>query len=239
MRASWGRDQPVRVGRLPKQQANLRWCRTRHHEEPEQDGGVSGIEATAGDEAVREQVGFRARIRIGAVRPSPAFVREARTLGIWLATVARIGTIQLGTCPPPNAATTRPPYPSDGTASMSLPSSSKDTATWATRTSGAFGGTRTWSRPSRRTRIRTRPSLTHPRGPVSGEPNVAVELVWRLRTWREAWISSLKTTTVPSPRARGLAATAMDPSRFAGPSEPGKLELRIAPVKTTGVPSSR
>lgn len=53
---------------------------------------------------------------------------------------------------------------------------------------------------------------------------------------RAAWTSSFIMTTGPSPVARGLAATRAAASRFAGPSVPGSVGLRIAPVSTTGRP---
>ena len=40
-------------------------------------------------------------------------------------------------------------------------------------------------------------------------------------TRRAAWIVSLRTTTVPSPRASGDEATTVAASRLAGPSAPG------------------
>ena len=55
-----------------------------------------------------------------------------------------------------------------------------------------------------------------------------------LRTCRAAWISSANTTSAPRPRACGVAATCKAASRFAGPSGPASVGLRIAPVMMNG-----
>jgi hypothetical protein len=78
------------------------------------------------------------------------------------------------------------------------------------------------------------PSLSQPIGPVSRDPKADGLDVCVLATKRAAWISSLKTTSTPSPRATVLAATWMAASRFAGPSAPGSEGPRIAPVTTVG-----
>ena len=42
------------------------------------------------------------------------------------------------------------------------------------------------------------------------------------------------TTITPRPRESGLAATRTDAPRLPGPSHPRSLDVRIAPVNTTG-----
>ena len=78
------------------------------------------------------------------------------------------------------------------------------------------------------------PSLSRPIGPVWRDWNADGFEVWVLETSRAAWISSLKTTSTPSPRATPLTATCTAARRFAGPSAPGSEGLRIAPVTTIG-----
>ena len=78
------------------------------------------------------------------------------------------------------------------------------------------------------------PSRTCPIGPRSGETNVAVLEVCVLRTYRAAWISSANTTSAPRPRDSEDAATWTAATRFAGPSGPGRVGFRIAPVTTNG-----
>ncbi len=101
------------------------------------------------------------------------------------------------------------------------------------RPGSASGGARAaWRRCVSRT---GRPSTSRPSGPALGEANVAVLVLWVLRTNRAAWTWSLNATRAPSPRKAVLAATWTAASRLAAPSGPAIAGLRIAPVTTTGV----
>ena len=81
-------------------------------------------------------------------------------------------------------------------------------------------------------------SDTRPSGPVWGDENAVSEVVSVLRTHRAWWISPPKQTRTPIPAAASLAATETASSVFAGPSAPGALAGRIAPVNTIGASAS-
>ena len=55
-----------------------------------------------------------------------------------------------------------------------------------------------------------------------------------LRTVIAAWTSPPNATTTPSPAAAGARASTIASSRLAGPSAPGALPGRFAPVITIG-----
>jgi hypothetical protein len=74
--------------------------------------------------------------------------------------------------------------------------------------------------------------------PRSALRNVSRRRVEALVTSRAAWISSLRTTSTPSPRASGAAATRTALTRFIPASELRPLAGRCAPTTTT-VMSSR
>ena len=67
-----------------------------------------------------------------------------------------------------------------------------------------------------------------------GEPNAAGPVLSILRTVMAAWTSPAKATTTPSPAAAGARARMIASSRLAGPSAPGALPGRLAPVITIG-----
>src|SRR5262245_27227817 len=121
------------------------------------------------------------------------------------------------------------------------PSSPSAARTRATGAPGASSGTDRGRRRGGRTMIPMRPSVTRPRGPHRGELNAAGLDVSVLRTKRAAWISSFITTTQPRSRAAVEVATRTAASRLAGPSAPGWLGVRMAPVSTRGAsgPQSR
>ncbi len=80
----------------------------------------------------------------------------------------------------------------------------------------------------------TRPSWTTPIAPVCGEPKGSAAVESILRTSRAGCTRPAKTTTTPSPSPATEAARATASARLAGPSAPGALAGRMAPVKTMG-----
>ena len=73
----------------------------------------------------------------------------------------------------------------------------------STGTGGSASGSGTWKRRGGRTAIRTEPGTTIPTGPWPGEVNAWTREESCLRAQRAAWISSLSTSTVPSPGGGG------------------------------------
>ena len=80
--------------------------------------------------------------------------------------------------------------------------------------------------------------MTRPSGPFWGLLNATRLVVSVLRTVRAWWISPPNTTSTPRPVAAGAAATLTASTRFAGPSAPGAVAVRIAPVNTIGASAS-
>ena len=80
----------------------------------------------------------------------------------------------------------------------------------------------------------TCPSSTTPNGPKPGLSNDSSLCVCVLVTSMPANTRSDITTRMPHPRDSGLVATRTAAPRFAGPSHPRSLDVRIAPVNTTG-----
>ena len=80
----------------------------------------------------------------------------------------------------------------------------------------------------------TRPSTTGQAVRAAGEPNAEGPVLSTLRALVAAWISPPNTTTAPSPAAALDAGQRDASSRLAGPSAPGRLAGRLAPVSTIG-----
>ena len=138
--------------------------------------------------------------------------------------------------PAPVASTTKPSAPAARRASIGVPSIATAALTRWTRSAARVVAT--CRRGPRVRTIVTSPASIRPSGPVLRLRNVSNALAWTFMTSSAGSIVPARTTTTPAPLSAGAEAARTASRRFAGPSNDGCSDVRIAPVTTIGLEPS-